>query len=234
MSATVHRGDLRIGPAFLQLQLGHHQVDLVVVHHQDAQGFVAQVVIGQNHKEICALRRLQGDLKPETSATPFLAVHPDLTPVKRHQFFAQRQTQTRAAKRPVGLHIGVFEAPKNMRLQFTGNAPSRVLHLQAYALALGLHAHRYRSLVGEFDGVVDQVVQDLQQAVGVAVHPRRQISVPLKMQGQAFVVCFFTVSLLQLVLQGLQGKIHTVQAHLARLQLRKIQDVVDHLQQMFG
>ena len=89
-------------------------------------------------------------------------------------------------------------------------------------------------MVGKFDGVVDQVVQDLQQAVGVAVHPRRQISVPLKMQGQAFVVCFFTVSLLQLVLQGLQGKIHTVQAHLARLQLRKIQDVVDHLQQMFG
>ena len=219
LGAAVHRGDLCVGPAFLQLQLGHHQVDVVVVHHQDAQGLIAQLVIDQVHERVCALRRLHGNLKPEQCASALLAVHPDLAAMQRHQFFAQRQTQARAPIGPVGLHIGMFKTPKNVGLPLTGNAPSGILHLKTHVLAAGHHAHRHRALVCEFDAVVHQVVQDLQQTVGVAMHPVGQVGAALKTQDQALVLGFCVVAVLQIVLQGLQGKVHAVQAQLAGLQL---------------
>ena len=59
-----------------------------------------------------------------------------------------------------------------------------------------------------------------------------------RIQGQAqrdaFGFGFLCVALLQLIQQGLEDKVHSVQMQLTRLQLRKVQDVIDHLKQVFG
>ena len=233
LGTAVHRGDLCPGPAFLQLQLRHHQVHPVVIDHQDVQRLVGQVVILQVFGAL-VLCGLQRNLQPEQGAVPRLTDHANFSAMQADQFFTQGQAQSRATKGAVGLYIRVFKAAKNVLLTLKCDATPCIAHLQPQPFTLGDQLHVYRPFGRELDGVVYQVVQDLKQPVAVPMQSQRQCRIAMNVQVNPFAAGLLAMALLQLFRQGADFVVHRVQVQFARLQLRKIQNVVDHLQQMLG
>src|SRR5579871_6763202 len=103
-----------------------------------------------------------------------LAIHPDATFHLPDELHTGRKAET--AILSSGRHIDLCEALKDDLLHFWRNSDSRIrdgkVQLEFFARILGgIDAHGYPSRFGEFDGIADQVQQDLTQPDGVAHHP---------------------------------------------------------------
>ena len=218
----------------MNLQARHHQVHGVVVHHQDAQGLILRQGLVRRRSGGQRLSRQQRDMEPESGAMAFEAAHTNLAAMQFDQFFANGQPQARAAVGAGGLHIGMFKPPKNVGLLFQRNAAPGVTHLEVQAVVPCMDVQQHLALRREFERVAQEAAQDLEQALTIGAHPRRQRRVERAAPGNAFFKRLVAVSLQGLVHQGLQLEVFEVQHQLARLQLREVQDVVDHLQQMAG
>ena len=84
-----------------------------------------------------------------------------------HQLVANRQPQTIAAVQTGGLNTGLLKALKNFLDAVSSDANPRVLHFKQQRCAFASHPQAHRPLVGELDGVAQQVNQHLRQAVPV-------------------------------------------------------------------
>ena len=124
----------------------------------------------------------------------------------------------------------MLELPKHMGLLLGRNATARVLDFKAPTRQRGHDPQNDVAFVCELDGIAQQIAQDLQQTLTVHTH----LGGHGRMQQQLATQPFFGGQLARRsngLFQQL-GQIHVCrhQLQLARLQLREIQNVVDHLQ----
>jgi hypothetical protein len=170
--------DHRAGrPAIFQHLFDQQAVQSVVIHHQKMPGLAGGLQhLGRLglHGPGCLLRA-QRQAEPETRALAGGAVKTDLAIQQLHQTLRDGQAQAIAAIAFLNLALGLHEAGKNMGLVVKGNANARVLHLKQHARVVPLHTQHHLALVREFEGIAQQVDQDLHQAVPVGADPLRHV-----------------------------------------------------------
>ena len=96
------------------------------------------------------------------------------------------------------------------------------------------HVHYHLADRGVFDGVADEVVEDLFQAAGIAVQVGGHVFVHEDGQFQAFFVCQGGEEGTDIVQHYAQVEVHRPQVDVALLHLCQFQDVVDEGEQALG
>ena len=234
----------------LQHAAGHHLVDGVVLHQQDAQvAGSGRIAVPRRPGTVGGLGRrrtgrpgdgvLRGTRQvqheAEFTAPAGLACQCQLPAHQSHQLVRDAQAQPRAAKLAGDRSIGLREGVENAGLLLDRNAHARVLDRKPDPLRL----HRYRQCDTtcrcELDGVAQQIGQHLPQTHIVTMHQRGRVGVPAQVQSQILLVAATAQQLDELVHQRPQIEIDRMQVQPAGFNLRKIQDVVqDHQQGLAG
>ena len=235
-------GHRHLGTLGAQQLQGHFLVDRVVFGQQHVQALQRQGGMGRQRCRIGQHRAGHGNalvgqrqLHPEPAALPQRAADTDAPSHQQCQPVADGQPQARAAEAPRGGRIGLLERAEQLRQLRLVDADAGVLHIEAQpARRQRAHLQLHLPTGGELHRVAQQVQQDLLQPHAVATHVLRGGGVD--MQLQLHLVGGRTVGhhghhALQ---AGLQGEVGRVELDLARLDLREIEDVVDHLQQMLA
>ena len=161
---------------------GQHAVDGAVVHHQKThrEGLKsgdATVAVDGLARRIGTDQR---QLEPKARAHAGLAVNSDLTTQQFHQMPADGQAQTVTAIDTGGVIAGLLEAFENFVQAFGPNADAGVAHRKHQLIGLALYLERDLALVGELDGVAQQINQYLHQAMPVTQNEHWQIRVGLQ------------------------------------------------------
>ena len=118
-----------------------------------------------------ALVRLEAGGEMEDAALAQLALHPDPPIHHRHQALRDREPETAAAVLPGGRSVGLGEVGENRFGQFGSDSDSRIGNRkvqEAGVARLETDAGRDRPAFGEFDGVADQIDQDLADSQRIA------------------------------------------------------------------
>ena len=115
----------------------------------------------------------QRQLEPETRALSQLALEPNPAAHDLCQLLRDRQAKARAAISARQRSVPLSERLEQFFLRLTGNANAGVNNLAANLhvparLPDSLEPHQHIALLGELDGVADEVGQDLAQPPGVA------------------------------------------------------------------
>ena len=160
-------------------------------------------------------------------------MHPDLPALQHHQALAQAQPQAGAAKVFGGLQVGRLKAVEDVGLALQGNAATRVFDLHLQVLVEPSHMDLDLALRGELDGVVDQVAHHLAQPGAIDPHRLWHVVCKVELPCQTLVQGFLPQGCERLAEQGAQFAGARKKHHLPALQLREIQNVVDHLKQVF-
>ena len=182
----------------------------------------------------------QGDDKPESAALAGSALNPDFAAHQVDQPLADGQPEPGATilagHRVVGLLEGI-EQPR-LRCAFDTDAGigDREAQLQGVVgLGQRLHTQADRTVVGELDGIADEVDQHLPQTQGVALQEGvgdvfRQFAAQL----QAFFLSLVLKHADHTVDTLRQRQWHFFQHHPVSLDSRQIEDVVEHTKQAAG
>ncbi len=220
-------------PTF-QLILQNFLIGAVVVHHQDAHAL--QIPDGRKRTDLPPFGQSQLDTEPRPLA--HLAFHPDASPHELDQPLADGEPKTGAPELTSGRAVGLGKMIKDLGLRLGGDTYARVFHAkldlgQGVASLFDGGAHHHLTFRGEFEGVVDQIGEHLPQAKGIATqhqvaHGRletgRQLQALLRRGLRKHTEYFFD--------QIAQIEVHLLQFHPSRLDLRKIENVVDDAKQM--
>src|ERR1700676_3541609 len=118
--------------------------------------------------------------KPESGASTWLAFHADLTLHEGHQLLANRQAQAGTPVIARGRTIGLAKRLKELPLSLDGNANSTVFHAKTYPcirLGFALFRDPYDDLscLREFEGVADEIGQDLTQPSRISAQSGGQV-----------------------------------------------------------
>ena len=178
----------------------------------------------------------QRDVEGEARALARRALHLDASPHHLHQFLADGQAQAAAAIATGGAGVALGEGLEQLPKGVATDADATVADGEhqvrlALAVAAAADGQGHMALLGEFQGVAQQVHQHLLEACRVAQRAPRHAAFQADVQAQAF-------------LQGLGGEQHQgvrgqlleieldfLQAELAGLDARVVEDVVDHRHQ---
>ena len=237
----VQRPGARLGGVDLQVQVGQQAAQqqarrLVVVHHQDA---LALKVVAQQLGHHLALALAQPRREPEGAALAVHAVHAHFAAHEVCDLLGDGQAQAGAAVLTRGGGIGLLEALEQLGHLLWRQADTGVGHgapNQDVVVGLLLDGHRNRdlALLGELDGIVRVVDQDLPQAQRVAHHALRKTGVDVKQQLQPL-GCGLLGNQVGHVLQHLvEREVDRLDVELAGLDLGVVQDVVDDAQQVLA
>ena len=219
----------------LQLLAQDFAVGLVVVHHQHAPA--GQFAARQRHPGR-ALRQLQQQVDDKGRACAGRALDADLPAHQPQQAPAYGQSQSGAAVLAGGGTIGLRKVIEDPLGGLGRDADASVLHADAHLGCAGgffqqCHPHHDFAFGRELDGVAHQVGHHLPQPERVAAQHHGRV-VRDELQGQ----------LQSLGGRGLrehgqrffhrvhQAEVGRFQRQVAGLDLREIQDVVDHAQQV--
>src|SRR6266700_6436270 len=112
-----------------------------------------------------------------------LGFDPDATTVHLDDALGDRQAETGSALLARDRAVGLLELLEDFRLIDCGNAGTRVAYRNRERPVRYRCPDRYLALVGELDGVADQVEQDLREPPSVAV-TGRQVSSDLCLEGE--------------------------------------------------
>ena len=104
--------------------------------------------------------------------------------------------------------------------------------IRAPALAGQADAHFDLALGGEFDGVGQQVLENLLQALGVAVHGVRQVRVELNMKRQILGLGHMPEVAIDVVAQATEGYFLDFHRNSAGLDFGQIENVVNEVEQV--
>ena len=172
----------------------------------------------------------KADPCPGRLVTPISPVH------HLGQALADGQPEAGAAVFAGGRAVGLDERLEEMLLGLGGYADAGVGNLEAQTDAAGLFlrgrdGHDHLSLLGELDGVPQQVHQDLAQSHGVAAHQARHGRIDLHDQLQTLAGRHIGVQVdRQLEVLG-QVEIDEFEREPARFDFGKVQNVVNDPQQ---
>ena len=182
----------------------------------------------------------------ERAALPVDAGELDLAAEQHGQLAADGQAQAGAAVFAGGAGVGLLEGLEDEALLLRRDADAGVLDGEGDDLA-GLAEHRVIgapalrgepdahidvAVGGELDGVGQQVLEDLLEALRVAVHERRQALGELHVERQVLGLGHVPEVAVDVVAQAGEGDFLDLDGHRAGLDLREIEDVVDEVQQV--
>ena len=216
----------------------HQAVDLVVLDHQHRQrpqrdaGRGAVVFSGGG--QAVGDREIQGEAHAGALAEP--ALQGDLAAHRLHQALADRQPQAGAAVVAVGGVLDLEEGLEHLGGLVGRDADAGVADREAEpGLALGGgrggDADGDRALVGELDGVADDVEEELVELAPVADHPPRHRGRHVADEGDTLALGLHRLQR-QHVVDGLaQVEGFALQVELAGLDAREAQHVLEDLQQ---
>ena len=187
----------------------------------------------------------QGQDQGEGRARAFLAAQADLPAEKSGQLPGDGQAQARASVPAAGAAVGLAEGLEDGALLVFGDADAHVRDRDAHRIlgrgdALGQgrvrsgpeYGQGHAALLGELEGVGQEVAQDLLQAVRVGEHGLGQVRVPLDDEGHALFRGHALEDPLQVGHDGRERHLFQVQLDLARLDLGQVEDLVDQAQQV--
>ena len=145
-----------------------------------------------------------------------------------------RQTQTIAPIARLNAFMSLTKRHKNMLLLIWRNANARIAHREMNAQRLTSNPQVDTTLVREFDGIAQQIDQDLHQTVAIRLNPMRHIVI--NRTGVLQVHAFHALG--KQVESGVhrvsQGEGFALHLDLACLQLRIVEHIVDDGEQMVG
>ncbi|EZP46142.1 hypothetical protein BW39_05793 [Delftia sp. RIT313] len=219
----------------------------VVIDDENARA--AQVVVAVQQ---CIRGKPDLGLEAEVAALAGLAAHTDLAAHELHQPVADGQAQAGAAVAARGLDVGLgegLEQPLGPRCiqAYAGvaHAHAQVVQGRCRGVRIGIRrrVHRWRrqmqgdhhlAMLGELDGVADQVGQHLAQAHWVAAQTGRQVRVQRIDHFQPLFLCAQRRGGRHGLQHIVKGEVHFLQRQHARLYFGEIEDVVDHGQKGAG
>ncbi len=123
---------------------------------------------------------LQSDREPEQRAAVWLAHYSDFSLHHLHETLADSQTESGTAVFPGGRFFSLSESLKEPRLYLGSNADAGVKNLkpQGYVVcipALFGDLERDLAALSEFNGITNQICQDLANSPGVAAKASRSV-----------------------------------------------------------
>ena len=210
----------------------------IFVHHQDA------LVVQFGFLTLDFLRAgsfTEPDLKNETRTLAGDAFYPNTAAHHFDQLLGDRETEAGAAIFAGYLAIGLREGGKNRFLVFRRNPDTRVVDRDFEAVIgfpFGLRATREGkadcAVLGEFDGVAQQVDQDLTQPHRIAEDEARCIRTQVAGEFQTF-----QRDARRERFQGVADQVEQIEfdfldIQLAGFDLGEVEDVVDHPEQVVG
>ena len=209
---------------------------VVVVDHQHAA--VAQVGIGLQAARLFLAAPETGG-KPEIRAASRRAVHTDLTAHQFGQLPRNGEAETGAAelarRRTVGLLETLEEAAALLRINADPAIDHREMQQQiAFAFLHDADVDGDLALLGEFDGIVGVIDQHLAEAQGIADQCPRHARADVDDQLQALGRRLFRDQPGDVLEHPVELELDVFDDHLARLDLREVENVVDDAEQMLA
>ena len=211
----------------------HHHA---VVHHQYPRAGQRR----QQPRRVVVARRQarQGNAEMEAAALSRRAVDADHAAHGAHQLLRNRQAQPGAAVQARGAAVGLAEGVEQALLLLGADAHAAVADGEPQAVPvrprLPRYLHHDLAARGELEGIAHQVDQHLAQAQRIAGQAHRHVRVGPGHQLQAFFRRAPRKQVHHLVEHIRQVERHAFQRQLARLDLGKVQDVVDDAQQILA
>ena len=162
------------------------------------------------------------------------------------EFAADRKTETRAAVFAARACVGLLERLEDDPLLFGGNSDTGVGNRERYdrrgaaehrmVLAPAVFRDRdgeaHASLLGELERIREQVLEHLLEALGVRNEAARKIRIGLHLEGEAAVFRFVPERAGDHVEKAGEKYLFGFDRDRSRLDLRKIEDVADQVEQV--
>ena len=186
----------------------------------------------------CTRRRAHAEPDREVERRPGagLAFEPDAAAHQLDQAAADRQAETGAAMLARRRHVGLRERLKQLRRLLGRHADPGVAHgaLELHLLAGPLDqldVEPNLAALGELHGVVDQVGQDLPETQRIAEQMFRDRRRDVRQELEALVVGLLRRQRRDRADHVVQPEVRGLDIEPAGLDLRKVEDVVDHGEQ---
>ena len=223
-----------VQPEHLQLVADCGQGLGQIVHQQGAQAGQRDCCNGLAGR--LGVREPGGE--PKRAALARHAVQAGLAAHQASQVAGQREPEARAAMAARGGIVGLLERREQSCLMLRSDARSGVLHLETHMQASQVLGQQfatqpYPALLGELDGVREQVDQRLRQSSRVAAQAIGQMA-DVQDHLQPLVVGQAADHFHRARYQFVEREVGVLQRHLAGLDLGQVEDVVDDLQQVLG
>ena len=210
----------------------------VVVDHQHLHA-IHRLRLRQHRREGRAARQSEARGEMEGAAFAELAFHPDAPVHGFHQPAGDRQSQARAAEAARGRAIGLGERIKD-ELQLVGrNADAGIGHREMQpGSALGPRIEsdvdHHLALLGELQGIADEIDDDLPQADRVPLEHVGHVGRHVASQLQPLLVGAGRQGVERVAQVIAQAEGDGIEVQPPRLDLGKIKNVVDNGQQRMG
>ena len=217
-------------------------------HGHGEHGSAAGIVDGRRGHGTRTGRTRVGDrqVERERAALAGRADQPDLAAEQRRQLAADREAEAGAAVLAAGAGVGLLERLEDQPLLLGRDADAgvgdldrdRALHEPQNRMIRRpsgdhrLHPHRHLALRGELEGVRQQVLQNLLQALGVAGERARQRVVDVDVEREVLGLRHVVERALDAVAQRREGDLLGFDGDGARLDLRQVENVVDQREQV--
>src|SRR6185312_4438493 len=212
------------------------QIGTVVVDNQHLDVAELRMVWRCLHRDTLVLRMCHADREMELRTHADFAFDPQLSAHHFNQVPGNRESKPRAAKLACSGSIGLVERFENCRQLFRGDSDAGVRdhemqHVRCVFVDLGHYAQRNFAFAGELQRVAEQVDEHLAQAAGVARNNLGNLRRYLAQQLNAFLVGPQRKRLHRTFNAIAKTEVHFFEVYLTGLDLGKVEDVVDDIQQ---
>ncbi len=179
---------------------------------------------------------LQRMVERERAPLADRAVDRDLAAEQRRDFAADGQAQSRPAELSRRSHVGLLERFEDDVELFFRDSDAGIGHGEGYGrpanagdamVARELDVERDAALVGEFEGVGEQILEDLLQAGRIGQQRLGQLFVAADDEVQVFVLSDLIERSLDFVLDLNGRDLLKIDRRRSRFDLREVEDVVD-------
>ena len=187
-----------------------------------------------------------GEVEGEERTLARIALDVDLAAEEPGDLPRDREPETGAAVLAAGGPVRLLEGLEDDLLLVLGDADAGVLDVEADhragreqrrgleegAVLHHLDPHRDASLLGELEGVGEEVLQDLLQALRVGANVRGDLRLDLDREIQPLLLGDRPEVAIDELLQVGDGDVARLDLHLARLDLAEVEDLVDEREEI--
>ena len=222
-----------VGKAWDQLGVGHRQW-----RHLDGRRCRRDHHLARwldRRRVLVAFDVLFGQHQRENTAFARFAGHADIAAQQGGQVTGDRQAQARTAVTAIGGAIGLAEGFEDAFLLIRGDTNAGIAHRKGDALPRRAgHRQADLALFSELDGVGQQVLEDLLQALAIGKQQGWRALLHVHLEAQFAVHCQRLEHAAQAIHQALDTGIFRAHFQLAGFDLGNIQDVVDQVEQVIA
>ncbi len=226
----------RLDAHLVQEHLQDHPVGFMVLRRQHPKARV--FLLDGRHFEQCGLggrrRPLQRDADDEGGAFPKPALHLDVAAHEVRQLLADRQSHAHAAVPARERRVHLEEVLEQMPLVFRSDPYARVGDPEDQVLGVPAGGERNGAGLSELHGVRAEIVEDAAQARGVASVAALASLGQLEGEGETLLVGVRLKGGGHAAHQVFQVELDDLEFQGAGLDLGKIEQVVQHRQQVFA